>query len=258
MKYRFNVPGAERKKLAQRIGEIVGEKPRYLRIPSYTYQIGKYHLSKEGVLSADVIEADLIQRLLSEGFASAERTLRMFPTEKTKEKTKEITEAVEKLIRKQNEKETKEETVEAETLIEKEEAEETKEEAGIIISMPADMFDDDSIERLRDLVMAKEELLKRAFHTEELPVVVTEEAVKFPWFDAETDHIKSYTAFIQKICEMAVSQKHIRMKQKEIVNEKYEFRCFLLRLGLIGDAYKDTRKVLMKNLSGSAAFKNGH
>ena len=57
---------------------------------------------------------------------------------------------------------------------------------------------------------------------------------------------------------MAITQKRISAKQKEIVNEKYEFRCFLLRLGLIGDEYKAQRKFLLKNLSGSAAFKSGH
>lgn len=39
-------------------------------------------------------------------------------------------------------------------------------------------------------------------------------------------------------------------------NEKYAFRCFLLRLGFIGPKFKDQRKVLLRNLTGSAAFKN--
>ena len=52
-------------------------------------------------------------------------------------------------------------------------------------------------------------------------------------------------------------QKLSQIKEKEIVNEKYEFRCFLLRLGMIGDEYKQVRKILLKNLSGSAAFKGG-
>ena len=56
---------------------------------------------------------------------------------------------------------------------------------------------------------------------------------------------------------MSKEQKRISSKQKEIVNEKYEFRCFLLRLGFIGDDFKATRKILMRNLTGSAAFKNG-
>ena len=43
---------------------------------------------------------------------------------------------------------------------------------------------------------------------------------------------------------------------KVMENEKYAFRCFLLRLGFIGQEYKTTRKVLMKNLEGNAAWKN--
>ena len=40
-------------------------------------------------------------------------------------------------------------------------------------------------------------------------------------------------------------------------NEKYAFRCFLLRLGFIGAEYKSERKILLENFTGSAAFKSG-
>ncbi len=33
----------------------------------------------------------------------------------------------------------------------------------------------------------------------------------------------------------------------------HAFRCFLLRLGFIGDEYKTTRKILLRNLTGSYA-----
>ena len=56
---------------------------------------------------------------------------------------------------------------------------------------------------------------------------------------------------------MAIRQKRINQTKKEIVNEKYEFRCFLLRLGMIGDEFKAERKILLKNLTGSSAFRNG-
>lgn len=41
----------------------------------------------------------------------------------------------------------------------------------------------------------------------------------------------------------------------ETGNDKYAFRCFLLRLGFIGDEYKIARKVLLKNLTGNSAFR---
>lgn len=56
---------------------------------------------------------------------------------------------------------------------------------------------------------------------------------------------------------VARNQKRITAKEKPAENEKYAFRCFLLRLGFIGTEYKGERKILLKNLSGSSAFKNG-
>jgi hypothetical protein len=56
---------------------------------------------------------------------------------------------------------------------------------------------------------------------------------------------------------MSLKQKRISSIEKPTENEKYAFRCFLLRLGFIGDDYKKSRKILLKNLSGSSAFKSG-
>ena len=42
---------------------------------------------------------------------------------------------------------------------------------------------------------------------------------------------------------------------KEVENEKYAFRCFLLRLGFIGDDNKTARRILLQNLSGNSAFR---
>ena len=54
---------------------------------------------------------------------------------------------------------------------------------------------------------------------------------------------------------MSKAQKRINTKEKAVENEKYAFRCFLLRLGFIGAEYKAERKLLLKNLTGSSAFK---
>lgn len=63
--------------------------------------------------------------------------------------------------------------------------------------------------------------------------------------------------FITALCDMAKNQKRITSKEKETDNEKYAFRCFLLRLGFIGAEYKTERKILLRNLTGSSAFKGG-
>lgn len=66
-----------------------------------------------------------------------------------------------------------------------------------------------------------------------------------------------YLHFVHALCEMACNQKRISVQEREVENEKYAFRCFLLRLGFIGEEYKVERKILLKNLTGSSAFKNG-
>jgi hypothetical protein len=67
----------------------------------------------------------------------------------------------------------------------------------------------------------------------------------------------SYQKFIALPFSISKGQKRTFFTEKEVSNEKYAFRCFLLRLGFIGEEYKVDRKILLKNLSGSSAFKNG-
>lgn len=84
--------------------------------------------------------------------------------------------------------------------------------------------------------------------------------VTFPWFKKmieDADAANAYLHFVHALCEMACNQKRISVQEREVENEKYAFRCFLLRLGFIGEEYKVERKILLKNLTGSSAFKNG-
>ena len=54
-----------------------------------------------------------------------------------------------------------------------------------------------------------------------------------------------------------MQQKRVTAKEKPVENEKFAFRVFLIRLGFVGDEYKVARKILLNNLSGNSAFKNG-
>ena len=96
------------------------------------------------------------------------------------------------------------------------------------------------------------------FSIDELLVEVDGEKISFPWF-SETDSgtARACTNFISALCKMSKEQKRITATEKAVDNEKYAFRCFLLRLGFIGDEYKADRKILLKNLKGSSAFKSG-
>lgn len=73
--------------------------------------------------------------------------------------------------------------------------------------------------------------------------------------DAKADEIKAALDFIALLNESAKAQKYALAKAKPTDNEKYTFRTWLLRLGMIGDEYKLTRKVLLQNLPGNGAFR---
>lgn len=133
------------------------------------------------------------------------------------------------------------------------------EEMGLTVSIPRKYFNDQALSNLKNLVESKQTLIKNALGITELPIEVGEEKVSFPWFEikpADENAVTAYTHFIYALCEMARNQRRINGTEKEVENEKYAFRCFLLRLGFIGEQYKVERKILLQNLSGSAAFKN--
>lgn len=134
------------------------------------------------------------------------------------------------------------------------EKEVANEPTALIISVPLDKV---NVPNLKALIDAKGNLIRKAFCLEDLGIVVGEEKVSFPWFesDLDSDSVHAYTQFIEALCKMSVSQKRVQAKEKDVENEKYAFRCFLLRLGFIGDEFKKTRKILLKNLEGSSAFK---
>ena len=125
------------------------------------------------------------------------------------------------------------------------------------ISVPRNMFTDDKLENLQKLIEGKQTLFKHAFRAEQLEVVITQNQVSFPWFPlaSEPDAVNAYTEFITKLCELAIKLKRVALKDKEVENEKYAFRCFLLRLGFIGDDSKVARRILLQNLSGNLAFR---
>lgn len=110
---------------------------------------------------------------------------------------------------------------------------------------------------LEKIIAGKASLLKKAIGTDTLTIKISGEKISFPWFPytQDFDKIRAYTELVTKLCEIANRQKRAGAV-KETDNEKYIFRCFLLRLGMIGAEYKTTRKILLRNLTGNSAFRH--
>ena len=129
---------------------------------------------------------------------------------------------------------------------------------GLCISMPASLFTETTLQNLKDIIASKGNLIRKAMGVDELPVEVGDTKVSFPWFAGmpTPEEVKAYDHFICALCEMARNQKRVTAKERDTGNNKYAFRCFLLRLGFIGPEFKQERKILLRNLTGSSAFKS--
>ena len=134
---------------------------------------------------------------------------------------------------------------------------ESEETDRLTISIPRDTLPDEKIAVLEQIIAGKAELLKKAIGTDTFAIQVSKDSISFPWFPLtqDSDEVRAYTELITKLCEMANRQKRTGAV-KETDNEKYTFRCFLLRLGMIGTEYKTTRKILLRNLTGNSAFRH--
>ena len=240
MKANYNVTGEDRKQLVAIISREAGIQPVYTRMPECAFVIGNMKVTKTGELLWDErTDAALIERitaaLATAGFtAEAEETAEAPETEEA-----ETTEKAEA--------ESEDESIAAEA----------DEEGGLTVSMPRDFFTDDALENLKKIVASKRTLLMKALGADDLPILISDETVSFPWFpEPSPAEAQAFTNLITAICRMAKEAKRVTAKEKETESEKYTFRCWLLRLGFVGAEHKHDRAILLQNLSGHAAFKN--
>ena len=230
MRIEFHRTGAERKALVTAIGEILEVRPKYKGMPSAAYEIDYYTVTKDGTLEfddrADSEEVEnLLERLADRGIVAA-------PTEM----------AQAWLDAREAERSEKSETALQEANV------------GLTVEIPLEKV---AVGNLTKLLDAKGNLIRKALGITDLRIELLEDRVAFPWFSqVDADSVAAYTHFISALCEMSRNAKRVTATEKPVENEKYAFRCFLLRLGFIGTEYKAERKILLRNLSGSAAFKN--
>lgn len=231
MQVKYNVTGARRKELVKVISNTTGAKAEYKFMPTCNYEIDYFTVTKEGTLEFDDrADSEEVEQVL-EAIAAAGFECEPQDGAETAE----------------------EETVEE--LAEEPENVPQGERVGLTIEIPLEKV---SVGNLTKLLDAKGSLIKKALGVDDLRIEVLEDRVAFPWFsEVEPDEALAYTNFIAKLCAMAKEAKRVTATEKEVNNEKYAFRCFLLRLGFIGAEYKADRKILLKNLTGSSAFKNG-
>ena len=225
MKIHYSITKEQRKKLVEIVGSALGEQPVYCGAPTFSYRVGAFEITRDGsICGEDAAEVERVRTALrGAGFAAEEDESEM-------------------------------------TMAESEEDAATDDEDRLIVSISRTFLTETGRKNLDALLASKGHLIQKAFNIEKATYTLTDETIKFAWFHGKIaeDTVRAYTDFISKLCEMAQKQKRAVAKEKAVENEKYAFRCFLLRLGMIGDDYKTSRRILLQNLTGSSAFKCGH
>ena len=285
MKVNYNIQKEERKAMVGIVGEALGIKPVYCGAPSFSYKVGAFEITKDGSLCFDdatdeATVARVRTALREAGFmskggedeASCGDTGEDKPiqTESTVEEPTAVDAAeiessrTETTLDEPTAVETEaDEQIQMETSEEPAPTEEAMAEAdedSLSISLPRSLFTETALKNLDALLRSKGQLIRHAFNIRDATYTLTDDRITFAWLHGTiTDETaKAYAEFISKLCLMARTQKRVTAKEKIVDNEKYAFRCFLLRLGMIGNAYKESRKILLQNLMGSSAFKSGH
>ena len=234
MQIKYNVTGDRRKAMVAVMRDTLQDTTRYLGAPSFAFQVGAYTVDKNGTVTcpndADATQIDMLVRELAHDGFIGERI-----DEPAKPAEQQIIETLRREIV----------TPTLDSL------------DRISVEMPRDSMTPTAMENLRRLVASKATLIKKALVTDSLPITEHADRIEFGWF-RPTDNqaeIAAYYQLLQGLCELARTQKRVSATEQQVENEKYALRCFLLRLGFIGAEYKEARMILLKNLTGNAAFR---
>jgi len=226
---KYNITGGARSAFANIVAEIVGHIPIYQGTPSFAFAVGGCIIDRYGNLhcppgSGGEAFFSLIAELRKRGYVAENEPTPPNPSTETSQA-------------------------------------DTAKFAKLVIELPRDGLDDEKVENLRKIIQSKASLIRASIgenlastaHT--LPVETSDEKVSFPWFAPESraEEITAYSHLLIKLCTMARQQKYVSAREREVENQKYAFRCFLLRLGFIGSEYGEARKILLANLTGNGS-----
>lgn len=290
LKFELNI--ADRKTLANRMEELTGIHPYYTRAPLYAYDIGNYTIDRDGnlLVEPENADAELLTTLLNEGVIRGGESVES--TDDQPENTEPTENLAEEPVAEAEPDDTAEDEPDAEESESEDQPEEVP--LDLELAFPTSQHNGVSLRNLVNLIYSRGRLISKAtgghFHVEEDLIetlrddsctytvanfiealksyeaqcgtameglVITEEKVSFTGFPtaSDYDHLTAFGHLAILMNQQAISQKRIQAKDVNDENEKYALRTWLLRLGMNGPDFKETRKILMENLSGHAAFR---
>lgn len=237
--------------MVKKLGEFLGEKPKYLNAPTFAYEIvtqeETYTIDRKGTIMNSAGEVKTFEKIIN-------------PPDPKEEASVEPA---------------------------------VHEFDGIEVTLPLEGHKGNTLRNLVNMLNSKQHLIMMAFETtqplmdETFPEDLSEKetstfeefkkaldklgveripglafdfekgtfTIKIEAQSLDPEKIAAFQDLAAFINENAKKQKRASFKQAQDDNPKYAFRTWLIRLGMNGPKYKTTRKVLLKNLEGSGAFR---
>ena len=264
----FDLSGRTRKELVKAISEITGERAVYKFMPTSAFEIGFFTVTREGKLEfPDRSDTEIVEQVfeglsekgymvISSYYDNGESAMILEDKKSAETPTQPDTAAVAKTekLSEENEK-----TAVTATQPERKAAVENNGIDRFSISMSRDFFDERTLNKLDRTIENKGELFKMAFKTDDLSYKVTDDRVTFDWFpfSGEEGEGLAYSSFIDLLTKSLKEQKRVNASKAQTENPKFAMRVYLIKLGMVGDEYKQTRKILLRHLAGSSAFRKG-
>lgn len=241
------VTGQERKAIAGVIAEAVAQEVKYSGPPTFSYVVGGWTIDKTGNISSPEIEIAEIdgikavfEALENAGLrAEGDLSITLSASEHTGVTLRNLINIIsskEKLFCKALDR-----------------------QSGIIPQSLAEVLNAIPLDALEDFMKVYNNWLdvESCTSADHLWLGDLPDSIRFSFYNGslKLEELKAYVTLSLRLNEQAKTQKHASSKQKEAENEKYALRCFLLRLGFIGNEYKSERKVLLSRVEGNGSWK---
>lgn len=241
------ITGQERKVIAGVIAQALSEEVKYLGPPTFSYMVGGWTIEKSGNVRSPEIEVaglheakTIFEALGNAGLkAEGDLSIMLSAFEHTGGTLRNLTNII-----------TSKEKLLCKAL---------NRESEIISQGLVEVLNATPINTVEDFMRVYNSGLEAGSFTSDstLSLCGLPNSVCISFYNAslKLEELKAYVMLSLRLNEQAKMQKYASVKQKEAENEKYALRCFLLRLGFIGDEYKSERKVLLSRLEGNGSFK---
>ena len=223
----------DRKEIVKRLGEYLGIKPKYLGAPSFAYQVGDYTVGRDGKIINESGDEVNLEAIISNNLETTDLEIALPMKDYTGSTLKNLVNMI----------------YSRQFLI--------KKALGVEDNFVEEYFisaiNNIDFETTKDFLYILEELGREnckgiSFNEDTITFIIKKQGLV-------PEEIGEIAKFFSLLNNTAKQLKYASAKPINTDNEKYAFRTWLIRLGMTGNEYKSTRKLLLQNLSGNGAFR---